>query len=90
MILGFIFASALKENLIPVILILLSIGTIISGISIKSKMIIISGIFINLSAVICFHLEWLYHPLLMGVVSIAAVLIPGVLLMVRHKKKKNV
>ncbi len=87
MILGFIFNTALKESLTPIILILLSVGVIISGVSIKSKLLLFSGIFINFSAFICFKLDWIYQPLLMGVVSITAILIPGVLLMIQHKKK---
>ncbi len=87
MILGFLFANNLKENLIPIILILLSIGTIVSGTSIKSKLLLYSGIFIGLSAFSCFYLEWIYHPLLMGIVSIITILIPGIILMVQHKRK---
>ncbi len=87
MILGFLFANNLKENLIPIILILLSIGTIVSGTSIKSKLLLYSGIFIGLSAFSCFYLEWIYHSLLMGIVSIIAILIPGIILMVQQKRK---
>jgi len=90
MILGFLFANNLKGSLIPVILILLSIGTIVSGTSIKSRLLLYSGFIIGLSAFICFYIDWIYHPLLMGIVAIIAVLIPGVLLMVQHKKKENV
>ncbi len=90
MILGFLFANNLKENLIPIILILLSIGTIISGTSIKSKLLLFSGIFIGVSAFLGFYLEWVYQPLLMGIVSLISILIPGIVLMVQHKKKENV
>ena len=90
LVLGFLFSSHLKENLIPIILILLSIGTIVSGTSIKSKLLLYSGIFIGLSAFIGFYLEWIYQPLLMGVVSIITVLIPGIILMVQHKRNENV
>ena len=90
MILGFIFVNNLKENLIPVIIILLSIGIVVSGTSIKSKLLIYSGFFISLSAFICFYLEWTYHPLLLGIVSIIAILTPGIILMVQNKKKGNV
>ncbi|MDD2637105.1 MAG: hypothetical protein PHW82_16570 [Bacteroidales bacterium] len=89
MILGFLFASYLKENLIPIILILLSVGTIVSGISIKSKLLLYCGFFISFSAFLCFYLDWIYHSLLLGIVSIFAVLIPGVLLMVQYKKKRK-
>jgi len=90
MILGFLFANNLKENLIPIILILLSIGTIVSGTSIKSKLLLYSGIFIGLSAFLGFYFEWIYQPLLMGIVSIITILIPGIILMVQHKRKENV
>jgi len=90
MLLGFLFANNLKENLIPIILILLSIGIIVSGTSIKSKLLLYSGIFIALSSFLGFYLEWIFQPLLMGVVSIITILIPGIILMVQHKKKENV
>ncbi|TVZ27971.1 hypothetical protein JM83_3053 [Gillisia sp. Hel_I_86] len=86
MILGFLFWNNLKENLIPIILILLSIGTIVSGSSMKSKLLLYSGIFIGLSAFLSFYLEWIYQSLLMGIVSTVAVLIPGIILMVKHKR----
>jgi len=89
-ILGFLFANNLKENLIPVILILLSTGTIVSGTSIKSKLLLYSGFFIGFSAFLCFYLDSIYHPLLMGIVSIIAILIPGIVLMIQHNKKENV
>lgn len=90
MILGFVFAVVLKEHLTPVILILAGIGTIISGGSIKNKLIIYSGLVINISGILCFKLEWIYHSLLMGIISIIALLIPGIILMIEHKKKQNV
>lgn len=90
MILGFLFANNLKENLIPLILILLSIGIVVSGTSLKSKLLLFSGIFIGLSAIIGFYLDRIYQPLLMGIVSLIAILIPGIILMVQHKKEKNV
>ncbi|MCK5823755.1 MAG: hypothetical protein KAG95_07110 [Bacteroidales bacterium] len=86
MILGFFFGPMLKENLIPVILILLSVGTMISGVTIKSKLILFSGIIINISALICFNLEWIYQPLAMGILSVITFLIPGVILMIQNNK----
>lgn len=89
-ILGFFFAGALRANLIPIILILLSIGILISGASIKSKLLIISGLIINISGFLGFKMDWIYQPLLMGLVSIIAVLIPGIILMIKHNRKENV
>ncbi len=90
MIFGFIFGAILKDSLIPIILILLSIGVMVSGTSIKSKLLLFSGIIINISAFLCFKLDWIYHPLLMGIVSIVTILIPGIILMLQHKRKENV
>ena len=90
MILGFLFGNNLKESLIPVILILLSIGTVVSGTSIKSKLLLYSGIFVGLAAFFGFYLDRIYQPLLMGIVSIIAIFIPGIVLMLQYKKKENV
>ena len=89
MILGFLFSPILKENLIPIILIFLGVGTTISAGLIKSKLILFSGILINISGFICLKLEWIYHSLLMGIVSIIAILLPGIFLMIKHNKKLN-
>ena len=90
MLLAFLFSPVLKENLTPIILILLGVGVIISGGAIKSKLILFSGIFINISGFICFKLDWINHSLLMSIVSIIALLIPGLVLMIEYKKKQNV
>ena len=90
MVLGFGFAPVLREHLVPVILILLSVGTVVSGVSLKSRLILFYGIIINISGFICFYLDWIYHSLLMGIVAIVVILIPGILLMHNHKKNKNV
>ena len=89
-VLGFFFGSELRQNLIPVILILLSVAIVISGISINSLLLIIAGILINVSSYVGFSLEWIHHPLLMSVVSVVAILIPGIILMINHKRKINV
>lgn len=89
-ILAFLLSGILKQHLIPVILILLGIGTIVSAVAIKSKLILYSGIIINFAGLACFRLELIYQPLLLGIVSAIAILIPGIILMVEHKKRKNV
>lgn len=86
MILGFLFSPVLKQHLIPVILILLSVGIVLSGVSVKSKLLLFSGIFINVTAFVSLKIDWMYQPLLMGIVSIVAILIPGIILMIQHKK----
>ncbi len=90
MILGFVFATVLKESLIPVILILQGVGMVISGGAVKSKLLMYAGIVVNISGMICFNLDWSYQPLLAGIISIIAILIPGIILMNKHKKAQNV
>lgn len=86
-VVAFVFFPTLKENLIPVTLILLSVGIFISAVAIKSRLLLFSGILINLSAFIGFNITWMYQPLLMSIISLVAVAIPGVILMVQHKRK---
>ncbi len=90
LILGAVFAMQLKQNLIPVLLILLSVGILVSAGTFKSKLLYYSGIVVNISAFVCFYLDWIYHSLLMGVVAIVAMLIPGIILVIQNKKDKNV
>ncbi len=89
-ILGFLLSGILKQQLIPVILILVGIGIIVTAGAIKSRLILYSGIIINFAGLACFGLEWIYQSLLLGVVSVVALLIPGIILMVQHKKRQNV
>jgi len=89
-ILGFLLSGILKQQLTPIILILLGIGTIVSAGAIKNRLILYSGIVINFAGLACFKLEWIYQPLLLGIVSAIAILLPGIILMVEHKKRANV
>ncbi len=89
-ILGFLLPAILKQHLIPVILILVGIGTIISAGAIKNRLILYSGVIINIAGLACFSLEWIYQSLLLGVVFAIAMLIPGIILMVEHKRRQNV
>lgn len=90
LVMGFLLGRILIENLIPVILVLLAVGTIISGVSVKSRLLVLSGVLINLSAIVGFYIPILYQPLLMGIVAIVAVFIPGLILMMQYKRKGNV
>lgn len=90
LIVGCFMGAYLKINLIPVLLILIGIGILVSGGAIKSKVLIISGVLINIAAFICFQIDWLYQPLVMGLLAIFAILIPGMILMNQHKKKQHV
>jgi hypothetical protein len=82
-ILGFAYSSYFKTLLLPVMLMLMGIGYVMSGTSIRSRMVIFSGIIINISAFVCIHLPWLYHPLLMSIVSLFFILTPGIVLKIK-------
>ena len=79
LILGFLFHTQLGLTLIPIFLILLSFWTIICGVAIKFKPLLIGGILLNLSAFIAFFIKWQYHFLIMSFVSVVAFIIPGLL-----------
>ena len=89
-ILGFLLSGSLKENLIPVILILLGIAIIISGSTTKNWLLLFAGIIMDLAGLFCFSVTWMYQPLLLGIVSAITILVPGIILMVEHKRKQNV
>lgn len=87
LVLGFFFNAVLQDNLIPVLLILMGIGTAISGSLIRSQLILIAGILLNVSGFICFQLDWINRPLLLGVSAILFILVPGLLLMAKYQRK---
>ena len=86
MIIAFGFNGFLQSNLIPIILILWGIATSVAGSFIRSKLLLFSGIILNLSAYAAFFIPWKQHPLLMGIVSLIAVLISGILLYFKHNQ----
>ncbi|MBX2875502.1 MAG: hypothetical protein KTR30_25520 [Saprospiraceae bacterium] len=85
MILGFFFNYVLQETLTPLMLILMGIGTTVSGGLIKSRLILFSGLLLNAAGFLCFQLNWLEHPLVLGISAILFILVPGLLLMIKHK-----
>ncbi len=89
MLLGFFFAPALGENLSPIILILLAIGILVSGIALRSKILIISSVLINIAGIVCFKVAWLYQPLVLSASSFIAVMLPGLYMFVKSKKSDN-
>jgi len=86
MILGFFFNFVLQEHLTPLMLILMGIGTTISGGLIRSRLILLAGVLLNISGFVCFQLNWLEHPLVLGISAILFILVPGLLLMSKHKR----
>lgn len=89
MILGFFFAPILGENLSPVILILLAIGILVSGIALRSNILILSSFLINIAGILCFQVDWLYQPLVLSAASFVAVMLPGVYLFMQSKNRNR-
>jgi hypothetical protein len=87
MILAFGFSVELRSILSTIILLLLGIATAVAGNFIRSRMLLISGIVLNLSAYAAFFVPWKQHPLLMGMVSMVTFLLPGLLLHYKHKRQ---
>lgn len=87
MLIAFGFNGLLENNLTPIILILIGIATIVSGSFLRSTLLIVCGLILNLGGFIAFYLPLKDHPILMGSLGIVAVLIPGILMSIKHKKK---
>ena len=86
LILGFGLFSFLTTSLTPIILILLGIALSLSGVVINSSILLFSGIFTNVAGIVCFFIDWIYQPLMLVLVALVAVLIPGILLLNKHRK----
>jgi hypothetical protein len=80
MISGFFFWSKFGIALIPFMLILFSIWPLITGVLIRNRIFLISGIVINLIAYWSFFIGREYHPLILSIVSLIGIVIPGILL----------
>ena len=87
MLIAFDFGGYLKTNLNAIILILIGIATFISDSFLRSSVTKISGLLLNLGGFIAFALPFKNQVLLMGTLGIVAVLIPGILLSIKQKKK---
>lgn len=90
LIVGFILSTVLREHLIPVLLMLLSLGISLSGVIIKSRMFVYAGILINVSAFVCFLLPWDDQPLLMGLIALVSIFGPGLKMHMDYKRRSNV
>lgn len=89
LILSFGFAPFLQASLIPLILIFIGMGMVITGKIVRSNVIFIPGLLLDIIGFVCFAVEWIYQPLLMGVAAILGFLIPGLILMRNYKRLKN-
>jgi hypothetical protein len=80
MIAGFFFWGKFGIALVPFMLILFSIWSALTGIIIKNRLFLISGIVINIIAYCSFFIGREYHPLVLSVVSLIGIVLPGVIL----------
>jgi len=86
MIAGFLFWNKFSLALIPFILILLSIWSILTGILIRNKILIVSGLLINIIAYSTFFINREYQPLVFSIISLIGLVFPGILLNYSRKK----
>jgi len=86
-LLGFLVGANLTTNLIPILLIILSVAVITSGVALKSWLLISVGILSNIIGFIAFEVGYLYQPLLNSVVFFAVLVVPGFRLRNRSKQK---
>lgn len=80
MIAGFFFWGKFGIALIPFMLILFSVWSALTGVLIKNRIFLISGIVINIIAYLSFYIGREYHPLVLSIVSLIGIVVPGIIL----------
>ncbi len=86
-ILGFFFWQELGSALFPVFSILLAIYVLISGIAIRFKPFVYSGILLNLAGICSFYIAMEFHPLIFALAGIFTFTVPGIILNTVNKRK---
>lgn len=89
MIMGFLFSNKLGEAIGPVFIILFAFMSIVSGLSIKFKPLIIGGALVNLIGLGSFLIDSNYHGFSMMLAAVVGMIIPGILLN-KARRKENV
>lgn len=89
MILGFVFWKQLGEVLIPIFLIMMAIHMFISGMAIRYKPLLISGLILNICGFTAFYFRMDYQLLIISLATLITLVIPGILLY-KLNKKENV
>lgn len=84
--LGFGLFDILGSSLLPVILILQSIGVFISGVALRKQYVVMAGLLANCLAVLGFWLPLFWQPLLLSGTALVSIFIPGLLL---HRENKT-
>jgi hypothetical protein len=80
MISGFFFWGKFGIALIPFMLILFSIWSALTGVLVKNRIFLVSGILINIIAYVSFFIGREYHPLVLSIVSLIGIVVPGIVL----------
>jgi hypothetical protein len=83
---GFFFWAKFGIALIPFMLVLFSIWSVLTGVIIKNRIFLISGIIINGFAYWSFYIGSEYHPLVLSFVSMIGLVIPGIMLNYSSRK----
>jgi hypothetical protein len=79
-VLGFCFPLILQVNLVPVILLILSLGAISSAIFLNERVLHIAGICINLLGFATFFIEYEYHSIVTAATGFLFIFVPGFIL----------
>lgn len=87
-LLGFLMGASLRENLIPVILIIVSAAVMITGAALKNRLVLFAGIFCNVAGFVAFWLDFIYQPLLTSIVYLIVLVLPGYIF-ARNNRRKN-
>jgi hypothetical protein len=86
LLMGFFFWDIFGISLFPVMFVLIALWLMLTGALIGYKTFIISGIFVNVIAYVSFFINRGYHALILTMVSVIALIIPGVILKISAKK----
>jgi hypothetical protein len=86
MIAGFFFWGKFGIALVPFMLILFSIWSALTGVLIKNRVFLFSGIVINIIAYLSFFIGRDYHPLILSIVSLIGIVVPGIMLYYSSKE----
>ncbi|MEM8524743.1 MAG: hypothetical protein AAGG68_08865 [Bacteroidota bacterium] len=87
-LLGFLMGATLRENLIPAILIIVSVGVMVTGVALKNRLVLFGGIFCNVAGFVSFWLPYIYQPLLTSIVYLIVLVVPGYIF-ARNYKRRN-
>lgn len=86
MIMGFFFSGQLGDAMGPVFIILLALMSIVAGLSINFKPLIIGGILLNLIGLGSFFIDRDFHGFSLMLGAVVGLIVPGILLNYARRK----